>query len=61
VAKFISVHQDDTGEEVVINVDQIVKFWRAPQVNYTMIQFVTAECGMTVRETPAEIGQKARS
>ena len=57
MAKFISVTLDNTTEEVTVNIEKIVKFWRRPNMNYTVVDLEGEKDKntLTVKETPHQI------
>lgn len=55
----IEVHYDNTGTAVIINVNKIISYERAPGRSYT--DLLIERESMTVRETPAEISKYPNS
>jgi hypothetical protein len=58
MAKFITVTLDNTTDEVTVNADKIIKFWRWPNMNYTVIDLDGEKNTLTVKETPHQITGK---
>jgi hypothetical protein len=54
VAKFIEVILDNTTQQVTVNADKIVKFWRPEKYNYTIIE-LEGGSSLTVKEGPIDI------
>jgi hypothetical protein len=57
MAKFITVSLDNTTDEVTLNSDKIIKFWRTPTLKYTIIDLEVGN-GLHVKETPQQILDK---
>jgi hypothetical protein len=55
LVKFLILNLDNTDQKVTVNVDKIVKFWRGPGLNYTVVEFENREHNITVKESPSDI------
>jgi hypothetical protein len=58
MAPFITVTLDNTTDEIVVNADKIIKFWRGPNLKYTVIDLEGQTNPLNVIETPSKIMMK---
>ena len=54
MAKFVELNLDNTNQMVTVNADKIVKFWKADNLKYTVVE-MDGGASITVKETPTDI------
>jgi hypothetical protein len=55
MAKFISLTIDNSNDEVFVNADKIIQFWRRSNFKYTIVELDGQKNDLTVKETPNQI------
>jgi len=54
MARFVELTLDSSNEKVFVHADSIIKFWRRPGLNYTVVDLNNGT-SITVQETTDDI------